>query len=180
MGNSDIVQGTLLVGRISAVFGVRGWVKIKSYTELAEKIFGYQPWFVEKNGNSHPIEIDKWKRQSDGLVAHLKGVDDRDIARDWCHRDIRVAQTAIPKLQESEFYWYQLEDMAVYSHFSSQVQRLGLVTTLIETGANDVLVVKGDSESIDNKERLIPYLREYVLNVDSDAMRIDVAWDPEF
>ena len=180
MGNTDIVQGKLIVGRITAVHGVRGWVKIKSFTELAETIFDYQPWLIEKNGTLQKVEIDAWKRQGDGLIAHIKGVDDRDIARDWCHRDISVAEVAIPKLEDKEFYWYQLENLSVYCHFSQQVLKLGLVTTLLETGANDVLIVQGDSDSIDKRERLIPYTQDYVLNVDLDAMRIDVAWDPDF
>ncbi len=180
MSNSDIVQPRLVVGRISAVFGVRGWVKIRSYTELAEKIFDYQPWFIEKDGVTHQVKIDAWKRQSDGFVGHIKGVDDRDVARDWCHRDIEVAEISIPKLEEREFYWYQLEGLVVYSCFLQQEQRLGLVDTLLETGANDVLVVKGDTESIDNRERLIPYSQKYVLNIDLDAKRIDVTWDPDF
>ena len=69
MGNSNIVQGELVVGRISAVHGVRGWVKIKSFTELAETIFDYQPWLIEKNGITHKVEIDAWKRQGDGLIV---------------------------------------------------------------------------------------------------------------
>ena len=180
MGNSNIVQGELVVGRISTVHGVRGWVKIKSFTELAETVFDYQPWLIEKDGITHKVEIDAWKRQGDGLIAHLQGVDDRDDARDWCHKDISVAKATIPKLEEKEFYWYQLEGLSVYSCHDQQEQRLGLVTSLLETGANDVLVVKGDSDSIDKRERLIPYTQNYVLNVDLDSMRIDVDWDPDF
>ena len=134
---------------------------------------------MRRTASLQKVEIDAWKRQGDGLIAHLQGVDDRDIARDWCHRDISVAKATIPKLEEKEFYWYQLEKLSVYCH-DQQVLKLGLVTTLLETGANDVLIVQGDSDSIDKRERLIPYTQDYVLNVDLDAMRIDVAWDPDF
>ena len=180
MDNSDIVQRGLVVGRISAVHGVRGWVKVLSYTEMPATLFDYQPWFIDKNGAMQRVEVSAWKRQGDSFVAHLKGVDDRDIARDWCHRDIRVTANALPKLSDTEFYWYQLEGLAVYNHFTQDVQRLGLVASLLETGANDVLVVEGDAESIDSRERLIPYSQAYLLKVDLETKRIDVAWDPDF
>jgi 16S rRNA processing protein RimM len=68
----------------------------------------------------------------------------------------------------------------VYNHFDDTVERLGIVSSLLETGANDVIVVKGDAESIDRRERLIPYSKQYVLNIDLGSQRIDVTWDPDF
>ena len=180
MSNSEIVQGTLVVGRISAVFGVRGWVKVMSFTEQASKIFDYQPWLVDRQGSLQSIQVDEWKSHGDGLVAHLKGIDDRDVARSWCQTDIRVETALLPELNDSDFYWHQLEKLAVYNHFENTVQRLGVVTSLLETGANDVIVVAGDADSIDRRERLIPYSQQYVLNIDLGSQRIDVAWDPDF
>jgi 16S rRNA processing protein RimM len=180
MSNTDIVQGTLIVGRISAVFGVRGWVKVMSFTEQASKIFDYQPWLVDRNGRLESIQVDEWKNHGDGLVVRLKGIDDRDIARSWCLKDIRVDISLLPKLSDSEFYWHQLQNLVVYNNFEDTVERLGVVSSLLETGANDVIVVKGDAESIDRRERLIPYLKQYVLKIDLGAQRIDVTWDPDF
>jgi 16S rRNA processing protein RimM len=180
MSNTDIVQGTLIVGRISAVFGVRGWVKVMSFTEQASKIFDYQPWLVDRNGRLESIQVDEWKNHGDGLVVRLKGIDDRDVARSWCLKDIRVDISLLPKLSDSEFYWHQLQNLVVYNHFEDSVERLGVVSSLLETGANDVIVVKGDAESIDRRERLIPYLKQYVLKIDLGAQRIDVTWDPDF
>jgi 16S rRNA processing protein RimM len=180
MSNNGIVQGTLVVGRISAVFGVRGWVKVMSFTEQATKIFDYQPWLVDRNGRLESIQVEEWKNHGDGLVVRLKGIDDRDIARNWCLKDIRVDATLLPALSDSEFYWHQLKDLVVYSHIEDTVKRIGTVVSLLETGANDVMVVKGDAESIDRRERLIPYSKQYVLKIDLDAQRIDVCWDPDF
>lgn len=180
MDNSNIVQGGLVVGRISAVHGVRGWVKVLSYTERPANVFDYQPWYIDKDGGTQAVELSAWKRHGDGFVAHLKGVDDRDIAREWCHRDIRVAPSVFPKLSDTEFYWHELEGLAVYNHFTQDVQRLGVVASLLETGANDVLVVEGDAESIDGRERLIPYSQASLLKVDLETKRIDVVWDPDF
>lgn len=180
MSNPNIVQGTLVIGRITAVFGVRGWVKINSFTQDPQKIFDYQPWLVDMDMGPESIEVDQWKSHGDGLLAHIKGIDDRDIARTWCQKDIRVEASSLPELSASEFYWHQLEGLVVYSHFDDSVQRLGTVTSLLETGANDVLVVQGDAESIDCEERLIPYSQQYVLSVDIQQHRIDVDWDPNF
>ncbi|MAW23791.1 MAG: ribosome maturation factor RimM [Cellvibrionales bacterium TMED47] len=180
MSNTDIVQGTLIVGRISAVFGVRGWVKVMSFTEQTSKIFDYQPWLVDKEGRLESIQVDEWKNHGDGLVVRFKGIDDRDVARSWCLKDIRVDAALLPELSDSEFYWHQLENLVVYNHFEDTEERLGVVTSLLETGANDVIVVKGDVESIDLRERLIPYSKQYVLKIDLGAQRIDVTWDPDF
>ena len=151
-----------------------------SFTQQASKIFDYQPWLVDKDGRLQSIQVDEWKNHGDGLVARLKGIDDRDVARDWCLKDIRVDAALLPELTENEFYWHQLQDLVVYSQYGNTERRLGVVLSLLETGANDVLVVKGDAESIDRRERLIPYSDQYVLNIDLGAQRIDVTWDPDF
>jgi 16S rRNA processing protein RimM len=171
---------TLVVGRITAVFGIRGWVKVYSYTEQLEAVFDYQPWWVETQEGRQQILVDDWKRHGDGLVVHLKGVDDRDIARAWCQQDIRVDKTLLPDLSKEDFYWHQLEGLAVTSHFEGREIRLGLVKSLLETGANDVLVIEGDSESVDREERLIPYAEQFISKIDLQRGMIDVIWDPDF
>ena len=171
---------TLVVGRITAVFGVRGWVKVHSYTQQLEAVFDYQPWWVDMPEGRQKIQVDDWKRHGDGLVAHLKGVDDRDIARTWCQQDIHVDKALLPDLSNQEFYWHQLEGLAVTSHFEGQEIRLGVVKSLLETGANDVLVVEGDAQSGDRQERLIPYAEQFVTSIDVENGTIDVIWDPDF
>lgn len=171
---------TLVVGRITAVFGVRGWVKVHSYTQQLEAVFDYQPWWVDMPEGRQKIQVDDWKRHGDGLVAHLKGVDDRDIARTWCQQDIHVVKALLPDLSNQEFYWHQLEGLAVTSHFEGREIRLGVVKSLLETGANDVLVVEGDAQSVDRQERLIPYAEQFVTSIDVENGTIDVIWDPDF
>ena len=171
---------TLVVGRITAVFGVRGWVKVFSYTEQVEAVFDYQPWWIDTAQGRQQLVVDDWKRHGDGLVVHIKGVDDRDLARAWCQQDILVAKTELPGLSSDDFYWHQLVGMAVISHFEGQTTRWGVVKSLLETGANDVLVIGGDAENIDREERLIPYAEQFVTNIDLQTQTIDVIWDPEF
>ena len=171
---------TVVVGRITAVFGVRGWVKLFSFTEDREAIFDYQPWWVETAQGLQQLVVDDWKSHGDGLIVHIKGIDDRDIARTWCQQDVLVAKTQLPSLIDGDFYWHQLEGLVVISHFKGQQLRLGKVKSLLETGANDVLVVVGDRQSIDLEERLIPYAEQFVNNIDLQSQIIDVSWDPEF
>lgn len=171
---------TLVVGRITTVFGVRGWVKIFSYTEQIETLFDYQPWWIDTPTGRQQIIVDDWKRHTDCLVVHIKGVDDRDIARAWCNQDISIDNSQLPDLHREEFYWYQLEGLAVVSHFEGQQIRLGVVKSLLETGANDVLVIAGDTDSIDREERLVPYVDQFVTKIDLATKTIDVIWDPEF
>ena len=171
---------TLVVGRITAVFGVRGWVKVHSYTEQVETLCSYESWLVETSEGIKEITIDDWRRHGDALVVHIKGIDDRDIAQGWCGNDILLEKSKLPALKTDDYYWYQLEGLVVVAHYEGQQTRLGKVKLLLETGANDVLVVKGDSESIDREERLIPYIDQFVVNVSLAEQRIDVQWDPAF
>ena len=171
---------TLVVGRITTVFGVRGWVKVHSYTDKVETLCSYKPWFIATALGIQQLEIDEWRRHGESLVVHIKGTDDRDLAQKWCGSEIQVAKSNLPDLSQDDYYWHQLEGLAVIAHHQDQQVRLGVVKSLLETGANDVLVVKGDSQSIDREERLIPYVDEFVVKVDLAEQRVDVNWDPAF
>ena len=171
---------TLVVGRITAVFGVRGWVKVHAYTEQVETLCSYQPWLIDTASGVKPIRIDEWRRHGESLVAHIVGIDDRDIAQTWCGNDILVEKSKLPDLKSDDFYWYQLEGLSVVSHFEGEQIRLGTVKSLLETGANDVLVIKGDGESVDREERLIPYVDQFVTSISMADRRIDEIWDPAF
>ena len=170
----------LVVGRITTVFGIRGWLKVFSYTENIETIVDYQPWWIDLPGGLKQLVADDFKRHGDGLVVHLQGVDDRDVAREWCQHDILVEKSLLPSLKSAEYYWHQLVGLQVFSQEQGAELRLGIVDSLLETGANDVLVVIGDKDSIDREERLIPYSEEFVVRVDLSECRIDVVWDPNF
>lgn len=166
------------VGRITTIYGVKGWVKIYSHTEPMERILDYSPWLLKLNGQWQPIKISEGKKHGKGLVAKLAGVDDRDVARQYCGMDIAIESSLLPALGEGDFYWSQLEKLEVLTESGV---KLGKVSHLIATGANDVLVVKGQEGSVDRKERLIPYLPDQVvkeINLEEGTIRVD--WDPEF
>ncbi len=169
------------VGRITAVFGIKGWVKVHSYTDPQENLFDYHPWLLKTAHGVKQVEIDEAKPHGDAFVAHIVGVDDRDIAATFTSVDIAIEKDLLPDLEEGEYYWRQLEGLAVYTDYSGERQRLGVVSKLFETGANDVLVVVGDATSIDQKERLVPYVPgQFVTLVDLSAGEILVNWDPDF
>lgn len=190
-------ENPVLVGRISAVYGIKGWVKVHSFTAPESNILDYRPWWLTQGDGWQKLVCDQYRGSGPGAnstgrraakpgrarVVHLVGVDDREQAKLYCQRDIYVSGEQLAVLPEGEFYWHQLLDFAVYSRGSDAESggvRLGTVESLLETGANDVLVVKGDGESGDRRERLIPYIDGVVLNIDPASRRIDVAWDPEF
>lgn len=167
-----------VLGRLTAVFGVRGWLKVHSYTDPIENILDYKHWVLRHNGRREPVAVVDSKRHGKGLIVLLKGVDDRDQAQRYCGADIAVDSAELPELPEGEYYWHQLEGLEVVT--DSGV-KLGVVDHLIETGANDVLVVRSSDTSVDDRERLIPYLPDQVVtDIDVSAGRMTVAWDPEF
>jgi 16S rRNA processing protein RimM len=169
------------VGRITTVFGVKGWLKVHSNTEPAESILDYSPWWLKTRHGVKQVEIDEGRPHGNAFVVHIKGLDDRDLARDYCQVDIAVERDQMPELADGEFYWHQLEGLTVISDFEGRAIRLGKVQRLMETGANDVLVIKGDADSVDQDERLVPYIPEqFVKSIDLAAGEIIVDWDPDF
>ncbi|WP_372738692.1 ribosome maturation factor RimM [Neptunomonas sp.] len=172
--NDDVT----VIGQITSVYGVKGWVKIFSHTEPMDSILTYSPWLTKVDGQWKPLKVEAAKQHGKGFIAKLVGINDRDVARKFCGMDIAIETSLLPSLEEGEFYWSQLENLTVYT-LSGQL--LGRVSHLMETGANDVIIVKGDAESIDRRERMIPYLPDQVIkeiDLESGTMRID--WDPEF
>ena len=174
---SEADTTSLVIGRIGGVFGIKGWLKIRSYTEPMENLLQYDNCQVKGRHGWESIVIDAGKPHGKGLVAHIKGIDDRDAAEVLKGCDIRVPRSELPDLAETEFYWHQLEGLSVVC--GSEL--LGRVDHLLDTGANDVLVVTPCKGSRDQRERLIPWLRDsVVLGVDLVEATIEVNWDPEF
>ena len=160
------------MGRVTVPFGVRGWIKVHTLTDDPESLCDYPIWRLGRSGSWREMRVVASRMQGNVLVAQLEGVDDRDAAAALRGSDVAVLRAELPEAEEGEFYWADLVGLHVYT---VDAVDLGVVTGLLETGANDVLEVKGD------RERLIPFvIGPYVKEVDLDAGRITVDWDPDF
>jgi|TARA_Y100000310_G_C20558584_1_gene751844 16S rRNA processing protein RimM len=169
----------IVMGKFGATYGIRGWLKVFSYTDNAESIFDYTPWYINQKGKWVEFNVESWKRHNKGMVCKLEGLEVREEAHTLTNFEIAVDPASLPELSEDEFYWRELFGMQVVT---TKGYSLGEVTDLLETGSNDVLVVKANlKDAFGQKERLIPYLEEQVIKkVDREAQRIEVDWDPGF
>ena len=163
----------VLLGRIVGVHGVRGELKLESYTDPRMRIFRYQPWLLGTGSGVVQVAGCHGRAQGKGIVATLPGIDDRDAAAALVGSEIRVARAALPPAAPGEYYWADLEGLEVVT---IQGVPLGRVSHLVATGANDVLVVRDGV-----RERLVPFLPgQFVTEVDLQGGRVVVDWDPEF
>ena len=169
----------VVLGKCGAVYGINGWLKVISYTDIPEGIFDYTPWQIQSQGKWQPVQISSWKRHSNGLIVKLEGVSDRDQAQVFVNAEIAVTQTSLPALDDGEFYWKDLMGLTVVNEAGYD---LGVVDDIMETGSNDVLVVKANrTDAFGKKERLVPFLTDSVIKtVDKTQGRIIVDWDPDF
>ena len=160
------------VGKISGVFGVKGWVKVFSFTDPRENILTYSPWLLRKGDETKTVEVIDGQLQGKTIVAQLAGVNDRDQAAGLMGWDVFITQDQLPAAAKDEYYWSDLVGLKVETIDGVQ---LGVVDSLLETGANDVIVVQGE------RERAIPFLQgQTIIDIDLNEGRIIVDWDPEF
>ena len=160
------------VGKVSGIFGVRGWIKVYSYTEIRENILTYSPWILRKGKESKEVKVVDGRRHGKTIVAHLQGLDNRDDAADLNGWEILIHPAQLPKARKGEYYWSDLVGLHVKNLEGID---FGIIKQMLETGANDVVVVTGD------RERLIPFLQEQtIIDIDLSAGEMLVDWDAEF
>ncbi|HEX7803990.1 MAG TPA: ribosome maturation factor RimM [Pseudoxanthomonas sp.] len=163
----------ILLGRIVGAFGIRGQIKIESWTEPRDAIFRYQPWIlVDAAGNERELSGARGKESGKHLVANFPDVDDRNVVEAMRGTDIYVPRSALPPPKPGEFYWVDLEGFRVVN---VEGVDFGTVSHLFSTGANDVLSIRGD------RDRMVPFVEpDFVKSVDFEAGLITVDWDPDF
>jgi 16S rRNA processing protein RimM len=160
----------VVMGKVGGLFGVRGWVKVHSYASPPENLLRYKPWLLCVDGVWRPFEVTGGRRHGKGVIAQLAGYADPDHARALIGAEIAVERTQLDAPAENEYYWADLIGAAVVNRDGVE---FGRVDHLIETGANDVLAVRGG-----HGETLIPFvIGRYVLEVDLDRERILVDWE---
>ena len=161
----------ILMGRIAGIYGVKGWVKIVSFTRPPENIFLYSPWLIKQDSTWQETGLLEGKIHGKGLIAALEGISDRDEARELIGSEIAVFRSQLHELPPGEYYWDDLLGMQVVNQ---QGIVLGDLKEILETGANDVLVVVGQGR------HLIPLIwKMYVISVDPAKGMIEVDWVPE-
>jgi 16S rRNA processing protein RimM len=169
-------QEYIVVGKISSSYGVKGWVKLFSYTDPVENILQYRPWFIKQKGIWKNVAIEQGRVHGKSLVAHIETVDDRDSAEQLKGCEIAIKRAQLPAAKPGEYYWLDLIGLQV---INQQGIELGVVDHLMETGANDVLVVRDKKPG--NKERLVPFVMDkFVKSVDLENKTILVDWDADF
>jgi len=171
--DSHVSKDELLVmGQIASPFGVKGWVRVNAYTAMADNLLDYSPWYLNLQGGWQATEPVAGRPHGKGLVVQLKECHDRDAAAALTGTDIGVYRSQLPPAGADEYYWSDLIGLQVVTR---EGQVLGVVDHLFETGANDVMVVKGE------QEYLVPYIKEQVIeSVDLESRIIRVDWDPDF
>ena len=174
----DADKSAVLVGRVSSPYGIKGWVKISSYTQPLDNILGYAPWQLRNSKSGKfvsVVELREGKVHGKGLIAKLSGIDDRDQAEALAGLEIIVPRSQFPQAEEGEYYWTDLEGLKVEAVDGTNI---GRVEHMMEAGAADVMVVCGEGEG--NSRLMIPFIRgDVILNVDLDAGIVQVDWEYE-
>ena len=161
----------VVLGKISGVYGVLGWVRVHSYTDPRDALLAYPDCLLKQPNGWQPARVAAGKTHGKGLILQLAGIEDRDAAHALIGTEIAVARQQMPEPEDGHYYWADLEGLDVCRVDGSVI---GRVSHLLETGANDVLVVRGEQEV------LIPFLTESVIkDVDLEQGVIVVDWEWE-
>jgi 16S rRNA processing protein RimM len=162
----------VLLGHVSGLYGVKGWVRVFSHTQPRQGIIYYKPLYLEIQGQRQPLQVERSGCLGKGLVIKFSGFDNRDDAAILLGCDIGVQRDQLPPVGPGHYYWRDLQGLCV---INLQGVELGVVAKLMETGANDVLVVRG------NRERLLPFLlKDVIVEIDFDKGVMWVDWDATF
>jgi len=161
----------VVMGRVAAPFGIKGWVKVQPFSEDPGTLMDFESWRIGRGEQQVHFTVEAIQDHSNTLVAKLVGIDDRDSAYALRGQEISVARSELPPPEENEYYWSDLIGLKAVNREGIE---LGRVDSLLETGAQDVLVVKG------KREHLIPFVSAYVGKVDLAAGQIEVDWGEDY
>ncbi|MCD6048286.1 MAG: Ribosome maturation factor rimM [Gammaproteobacteria bacterium] len=164
-------EAKILAGKIGAPHGIKGWVKVFSYTSTPENLLNYQPWLLEIKGVMKSLKVLHAQPHGECLIVAFEGVTDRDQAAELTHTKIYIQRDQLPELAEDEYYWHDLEGVEV-KNLEGFV--FGRVDYLMNAGASDLMFIKGDKESC------IPYRPgDVVKSVDLEKGEMIVDWPSE-
>jgi 16S rRNA processing protein RimM len=159
------------MGRIAAPFGIKGWVKVQTFSEDPGTLMDFESWRVGRGTEHKHYTVETIQDHSNSLVAKLEGIDDRDAAYALRGQEISVPRSKLQPPEENEYYW---SDLIGLTAVNREGVELGKVDSLMETGAQDVLVIKG------KREHLVPFLAQFVGKVDVAGGTIEVDWGEDY
>jgi 16S rRNA processing protein RimM len=165
------------LGRVAGVFGIRGWIRVHSYTRPVDNLLDYPRWWIAAQP-AYEASLFEGRRQGAGLVARIGGPDgeaiaDRDVAAGLIGAEIQVFRADLPAPEPGSYYWADLVGLEVLSTGGAY---LGRVAAVMENGAQDVLVVEDGGQ-----ERLIPFVHGAIIrSVDLPGRRIVADWEADY
>ena len=164
-------EDLICVGHVLGPTGLKGWVRVFSHTSPRDNILSYSPWFIERGEGLEKSKV-RGRRQGKQVLAQLEGIEDRNAAETLSGCRLYIRQQQLPELAAGEYYWSDLIGLTVET---LQAEPLGRVAAMMETGADDVMVLEGE------RERLIPFvIDEIVREVDLGKRRLVVDWSPDY
>jgi 16S rRNA processing protein RimM len=174
----DLVQ----IGHLKAPYGLQGWFWVYAETDPVANVFDYQPWWVQTPRGWQTLTVKRWRTQGKGVVACLNEVPDRTAAEALSGSTLWMPRQQLPVPADNEYYWSDLIGLSVYGWADDAVEPvlLGNIAELFETGANDVIVVHASKGSVDAEERLIPWHKTTIRQIDVAGGRMDVNWGADY
>lgn len=168
----DTSTDWVIVGRFGRTHGIKGFIKVHSFTDPADNILRYTDWHARIANRWEPLKILHLEVNASSILAQIEGYPEREQVASLTNAEIAISRTQLPSLEAGEYYWHELIGMEV---INQQDQHFGKVIEIIPTGTNDVLVVEGE------KRQLIPYLPgRFIVEIDPSQRLIRVDWDMDF
>lgn len=161
----------IIIAQIGRPYGVRGWTHLRSFMSPEEQILEQKSCLLTlPSGKTHPCTIEHIKKHGTHFTAKIDLIPTREDVANWSNATLSIERSELPELAQGEFY---LDDLIGLDVFDTSETRLGLVSELLNTGANDVLVIT----TADQKQSAIPYTPDVIQDIDLDAKRIQVDWE---
>ena len=160
----------IYLGKITGVHGIKGWLKIQSFSSPTENILKYPLWIISNRGQEGFYSVEQGRKHSNKIIVKLEKIDDRTKAESLINSKIKIRRSALPKLSNESYYWSDLEGLSV---LNSKEKLIGIIDSLIETGANDVMVINTTKD----KRILIPFaMHEIIKEVSIELNYVKVDW----